>query len=257
MANKRMFNIKIVDSDAFLDMPLSAQCLYFHLNMRADDDGFVGNPKRIQRLVGASEDDLKLLIAKRFLLTFENGVIVIKHWRMHNTLSMNRYSETVYTDEKKLLKLKENNSYSFDKGVPFEDTKYVEMSKRQSRRTKDEQKTNADIDLDIDLDIDKDLDIEKKENKKKKETLSSVINEYTDNEELRECLKEFVEMRKAGQKGMFTVSALKRNLTKLDTLAVNDGAKIDIVNQSIEYTYKGFYPLKETTKNNHKGGMVF
>lgn len=73
MANKRMFNIKIVDSDAFLDMPLSAQCLYFHLNMRADDDGFVGNPKRIQRLVGASEDDLKLLIAKRFLLTFENN----------------------------------------------------------------------------------------------------------------------------------------------------------------------------------------
>lgn len=163
MANKRMFNIKIVDSDAFLDMPLSAQCLYFHLNMRADDDGFVGNPKRIQRLVGASEDDLKLLIAKRFLLTFENGVIVIKHWRMHNTLSMNRYSETVYTDEKKLLKLKENNSYSFDKGVPFEDTKYIEMSKRQSRRTKDEQKTNADIDLDIDKDIDKDLDIDIKE----------------------------------------------------------------------------------------------
>ena len=257
MANKRMFNIKIVDSDAFLDMPLSAQCLYFHLNMRADDDGFVGNPKRIQRLVGASEDDLKLLIAKRFLLTFENGVIVIKHWRMHNTLSMNRYSETVYTDEKKLLKIKENNSYSFDKGVPFDDTKYVEMSKRQSRRTKDEQKTNADIDLDIDLDIDKDIDKEKKENKKKKETLSSVINEYTDNEELRECLKEFVEMRKAGQKGMFTVSALKRNLTKLDTLAVNDGAKIDIVNQTIEYTYKGFYPLKETKKNNQKGGMVF
>lgn len=163
MANKRMFNIKIVDSDAFLDMPLSAQCLYFHLNMRADDDGFVGNPKRIQRLVGASEDDLKLLIAKRFLLTFENGVIVIKHWRMHNTLSMNRYSETVYTDEKKLLKLKENNSYSFDKGVPFEDTKYVEMSKRQSRRTKDEQKTNADIDLDIDKDIDKEIDINKEE----------------------------------------------------------------------------------------------
>ena len=257
MANKRMFNIKIVDSDAFLDMPLSAQCLYFHLNMRADDDGFVGNPKRIQRLVGASEDDLKLLIAKRFLLTFENGVIVIKHWRMHNTLSMNRYSETVYTDEKKLLKLKENNSYSFDKGVPFEDTKYVEMSKRQSRRTKDEQKTNADIDLDIDKDLDKDLDIEKKENKKKKETLSSVINEYTDNEELRECLKEFVEMRKAGQKGMFTVSALKRNLTKLDTLAVNDGAKIDIVNQTIEYTYKGFYPLKEEKRNIPNGVLPF
>ncbi len=162
MANKRMFNIKIVDSDAFLDMPLSAQCLYFHLNMRADDDGFVGNPKRIQRLVGASEDDLKLLIAKRFLLTFENGVIVIKHWRMHNTLSKSRYHETVYTDEKKMLKLKENNSYSFDKGTSIDDTKLIEMFENKWR-TSGEQKTNADIDLDIDLDIDKEIDINKEE----------------------------------------------------------------------------------------------
>lgn len=162
MANKRMFNIKIVDSDAFLDMPLSAQCLYFHLNMRADDDGFVGNPKRIQRLVGASEDDLKLLIAKRFLLTFENGVIVIKHWRMHNTLSKSRYHETVYTDEKKMLKLKENNSYSFDKGTSIDDTKLIEMFENKWR-TSGEQKKNADIDLDIDLDIDKEIDINKEE----------------------------------------------------------------------------------------------
>lgn len=77
-----------------------------------------------------------------------------------------------------------------------------------------------------------------------KETLSSVINEYTDNEELRSCLKEFVEMRKAGNKGMFTVTALKKNLTKLDSLAINDGAKIDIVNQTIEHTWKTFYALK-------------
>lgn len=103
----------------------------------------------------------------------------------------------------------------------------------------------------------KELSTKKSNTKGYKETHVSVIDSYTDNEELRECLKEFVEMRKAGQKGMFTVSALKRNLTKLDTLAVNDGAKIDIVNQTIEYTYKGFYPLKETKKNNQKGGMVF
>ena len=81
-----MFSMKIVDSDAFLDMPMTTQCLYFHLNMRADDDGFVGNPKRIQRLIGASDDDLKLLIAKRFVLCFDSGVIVIKHWSMHNTI---------------------------------------------------------------------------------------------------------------------------------------------------------------------------
>ena len=86
MAEKRMFTQKIIDSDAFLDMPLSTQALYFHLNMRADDDGFINNPKRIQRTIGASDDDLKLLIAKRFVICFENGVIVIKHWKMHNTL---------------------------------------------------------------------------------------------------------------------------------------------------------------------------
>ena len=114
MANKRMFNIKIVDSDAFLDMPLSTQCLYFHLNMRADDDGFVGNPKRIQRLIGASDDDLKLLIVKKFILTFENGVIVIKHWRIHNAIKYANYHETNYTEEKSKLYLKKNYSYTLD-----------------------------------------------------------------------------------------------------------------------------------------------
>lgn len=112
MAEKRMFTQKIIDSDAFLDMPLSTQALYFHLNMRADDDGFVNNPKRIQRTIGASEDDLKLLIVKRFVICFENGVIVIKHWRMHNTLRKDRYTPTQYQEELSRLKIKENKSYT-------------------------------------------------------------------------------------------------------------------------------------------------
>lgn len=107
-----MFTKKVIDSDAFLDMPLSAQALYFHLNMRADDDGFVNNPKKIQRFTGASEDDLKLLIAKRFILAFENGVIVIKHWRMHNLLRKDRYHPTQYQDEKSRLQIKDNGSYT-------------------------------------------------------------------------------------------------------------------------------------------------
>ena len=156
MANKRMFTMKIVDSDAFLDMPLSTQCLYFHLNMRADDDGFVGNAKRIMKVIGASEDDLKILIAKRFLLVFEDGVIVIKHWRMHNTLSQNRYHETQYLDEKSMLRIKDNGSYSLESGKSIDDTKLIESAKRQSsRRTVDGQKTDSDIDLDLDLDLDK------------------------------------------------------------------------------------------------------
>lgn len=113
-----MFTQKIVDSDAFLDMPLSTQALYFHLNMRADDDGFVNNSKKIQRMIGASEDDLKLLIAKRFVLAFESGVIVIKHWRMHNLLRKDRYNETQYKDEKSTLELKENGSYTELEALP-------------------------------------------------------------------------------------------------------------------------------------------
>lgn len=160
MAQKRMFTMKIVDSDAFLEMPLSTQCLYFHLNMRADDDGFIGNTKRIMKITGASEDDLRLLIAKRFVLTFEDGVIVIKHWRMHNTLSRDRYAETSYTDEKKMLLLKDNGSYSLTGGNPIDDTRLIERSGRQTqqRRNKDATKTHSDKGLDIDKDIDKEKD---------------------------------------------------------------------------------------------------
>ena len=112
MAERRMFAKTIIDSDAFLDMPMSSQCLYFHLNMRADDDGFINAPKKIMRMVGASEDDLKLLIAKRFVLAFETGVIVIKHWRMHNLLRKDRYSPTQYQEEFHRLAIKENGAYT-------------------------------------------------------------------------------------------------------------------------------------------------
>ena len=112
MAEKRMFTQKIIDSDAFLEMPPSAQALYFHLNMRADDDGFVNNPRKITRYVGAAEDDLKLLILKRFIIAFDSGVIVIKHWRMHNTLRMDRYKPTDYQEEFRKLRLKSNNAYT-------------------------------------------------------------------------------------------------------------------------------------------------
>lgn len=112
MAERRMFAKTIVDSDAFLDMPLSAQSLYFHLAMRADDDGFINNPKKIQRMIGAADDDLKLLIAKRFVLVFESGVIVIKHWRLHNTLRKDRYKPTIYQEEFQKLSLKDDGGYT-------------------------------------------------------------------------------------------------------------------------------------------------
>lgn len=114
MARKRMFTKSVTESDMFLSMPLSSQALYFHLNMKADDDGFVGNPKGIQRLIGAAEDDLKLLIAKGFLIPLEHGVVVIKHWRMHNTIRWDRYTPTVFQDEAKSIYIKQNQSYTVD-----------------------------------------------------------------------------------------------------------------------------------------------
>lgn len=146
MAQKRMFTMKIVDSDAFLDMPLSTQCLYFHLNMRADDDGFIGNSKRIMQLIGASSDDMKLLIMKRFVLVCnDDGVIVIKHWRMHNTLSRNRYTETSYTDEKHMLFLKENGSYSLSEGELIDDTKLIESSEKQIKKVRNNKEMKIEI----------------------------------------------------------------------------------------------------------------
>ena len=112
MAERRMFAKTIIDSDAFVDMPLSTQALYFHLSMRADDDGFINNPKRIQRMIGCADDDLKLLIAKRFILPFDSGVVVIKHWKIHNYIRNDRYKETVYQDEKAQLAIKENGAYT-------------------------------------------------------------------------------------------------------------------------------------------------
>ena len=117
MAKKRMFNLGVLETDAFMDLPLSAQALYFHLNLRADDDGFIGNPKRITQNIGASDNDLQELINKKFILAFDNGVVAIKHWRMHNAIKKDRYTQTNFIDELNMLHLKENGSYSLN-GTP-------------------------------------------------------------------------------------------------------------------------------------------
>lgn len=117
MAERRMFAKTIVLSDAFLDMPMSSRCLYFTLGMVADDDGFVNSPKSIMRQVGCSNDDMNLLIAKKFIIAFENGVIVIKHWRLNNYLRSDRYTETEYKEQKAMLETDENGAYK-SLGIP-------------------------------------------------------------------------------------------------------------------------------------------
>lgn len=117
MAERRMFAKTIIDSDAFLDMPLSTQSLYFHLSMRADDDGFINNPKKIQRMIGASDDDLKLLIVKNFIIPFESGIVVIKHWKIHNYIQSDRYKPTVYQEERERLEMKKNKAYTLSENI--------------------------------------------------------------------------------------------------------------------------------------------
>lgn len=135
MAERRMFAKSIVFSDAFLDMPMSARCLYFTLGMFADDDGFVNSPKALMRQCGAAMDDLNILIAKKFVLIFDSGIIVIKHWRIHNYIRQDTYNPTKYQDEKEQLELDENKAYTFNTstGRP----RIVDESETQDRIGKD------------------------------------------------------------------------------------------------------------------------
>ena len=124
MAQKRMFDKTITNADDFLEMPDSSQNLYFHLSMNADDDGFINNWKSIMRMTGHKEDDLKVLIAKQFIIPFDSGVIVIRHWRINNYLRNDRYKETQFKEEKNQLTLGENEEYLLKNGVgiPMVDT---------------------------------------------------------------------------------------------------------------------------------------
>lgn len=114
MAERRMFAKTIIDSDMFLDMSSSAQNLYFHLAMRADDEGFVNSPKKIQKIIDANDDDIRILLAKKYLIYFESGVIVITHWKIHNYIQKDRFKSSIATNEKLLLSLDENNVYTLD-----------------------------------------------------------------------------------------------------------------------------------------------
>lgn len=113
MADKRMFSKKITRNDMFLNMPISSRLLYYELNMDADDEGFVNNPFSIMKMIGCSQDDMNMLLSKQFVLAFENGVVVIKDWQIHNTLRADRIKETNYTEERSLLSVKTNKSYDF------------------------------------------------------------------------------------------------------------------------------------------------
>lgn len=114
MAKRRMFSLDIIDTDMFLDMSVGSQNLYFHLAMRADDDGFVASPKKILKITNATQNDYDILIAKQFVIPFETGVCVIKHWKIHNLVRSDRYKKTMYDQEMACIKQDNNGVYRLD-----------------------------------------------------------------------------------------------------------------------------------------------
>lgn len=140
MAERRMFAKSVIDSDAFLDMPMSTQILYFHLSMRADDDGFLNNAKKTMRMIGASEDDFKILILKQFIIPFPQSIYVIRHWLIHNYIQKDRYKETIYKSEKAALEINSGQPYQVNAGC-IQDGYIMDTQVRLGKDRLDKSKT--------------------------------------------------------------------------------------------------------------------
>lgn len=237
MAQKRMFDKTITNNDNFLEMPDSTQNLYFHLSMEADDDGFVDNWKSIMRMTGKKEDDLKLLIAKRFIIPFETGVIVIKHWRINNYLRKDRYHQTKYLKEKSLLTIEENEEYELKKdfGIPIgnrEENSIVKNSIEENSIVECiEQKTQDTIYDFLEQNFGR--------------TLNSIeiemIKEWNDNELTRYAIKQAVLNGKYNVKYINTILVnYKNNSITTVQQAQEDEKKFKIRNKKIEHKPEWF-----------------
>lgn len=243
MAERRMFAKKITESDAFLDMPSSTQMLYFHLSMNADDDGFVNNPKKIQRMCGASDDDFKLLLAKSFVLLFESGVIVIKHWKMHNYIQADRYRPTDYVEEKSMLGLKKNKAYTLD--VNKMDTKCIQVV---SVGKDSIGKVSIDKNSIVKDSKEKDIDL----SISKKKTVY-----YPDDAMLESAFQEYLTMRKKIKKPICTEMALHRAMNTIERLSKGDNdLAVKILNQSVDHCWQGLFALKDNEPHSTNKGTI-
>lgn len=218
MARRRMFNLDIIDTDLFIEMPQSSRLLYYELCMRADDDGFVSSPKKIQRVVGCSDDDFKVLITKKFIIPFETGIVVIRHWKIHNYIQKDRYKETLYSEEKSLLSQEENGTYK------LKDTSCIQIGN-----------TGKDS-------IESDKNSIEKE-RKKETNYDKIINSMVEDEEIKNSIYEFIKMRKLIKKPM-TDRALTMLINKLKKLSSDKDTQIKILEKSILKNWTDIYELK-------------
>ena len=260
MKDHRMFSLFVIDSDAFLDMPLSAQATYFHLCMRADDDGFVNNPKKIQRMIGASEDDYKLLIAKNFLIPFDTGVIVIKHWRLHNTIRKDMYKRTsctqeaamIETDKAKTYQLRNVNVTDTLRDCNVNDTEYV----TEPLRIRDENVSLSKDKLSKDKLNNKLISVS---NNKGGAGGMEIVLKSNLSEPVKEKLIDFLEYRreiKKPYKSDRSIRILVGQIEKQEQ-AIGSSAVIQCINTSMQNGWQGiFFDDRAGSKNRHTQKLI-
>lgn len=251
MAERRMFAKTIIDSDAFLEMPISARLLYYDLAMRADDDGFINSPKKIMKMIGASDDDMNILILRKFIIPFENGIVVIKHWRIHNYIRKDTYNETPYKEQKLLLEVDENKAYrlknksllvvnetSTNSGRELIEENSENIVNTESRRDVDESSTQIRIGK---------VSIDKEKNKKEKNNFEIILEKSELSKETTARIRDFIKMRKAIKKPL-TDRALELTIKRLKKIANTEEEMQMILDYSIINSYQGIFPLKEEQK---------
>lgn len=238
MANRRMFSLDVVDTDIFLDLPISSQALYFHLGMRADDDGFVSSPKRVTAMIGANQDDLKLLIVKGFVIALEGGVVVIRHWKQNNYIQSDRHKDTVYQNQMAALTV--NN------GIYEVDTQCIQTVSK----------------VDTQDSIDKNSKGKGSKGKDNIKASKHTKAYFPNDESLNQAFVDYLEMRKQIKKPM-TERAVELAIKKLEELSalpfsdsMDNDLAIQILNQSVMNSWQGLFPLKEQkTGSTPKGGV--
>ena len=248
MSDRRMFSKSIVDSDAFLDMPLPSQVLYFHLSMRADDEGFINNVKNIMRMVGCNDEDLKVLVDKKFVIAFDSGIIAIKHWKIHNYIRGDRLTPTKYKDERDSLSIDDNGSYTQSHSVSTDSDltdkcQAIDGQVTVNCPSSDCQVTDKcqadDGQMSAQVRLGKDRLGKDSINTK---SHSDVFDEFCgEDEELRSALNDFEDMRKRMRKPM-TVKA--KELLIKDLKAMDRSQWIPCLNQSIKNSWLSVYPIK-------------
>ena len=251
MADRRMFSKTIIDSDDFLNMPLSTQCLYFHLAMRADDEGFLNNPKKIQRMIGATEDDFRVLFSKQYVIPFESGIVVIRHWKIHNYIRGDRLKNTIFQAEADQLAIDKSGAYVLaetsepaiaDSPQPQVDALTVKCQSSDSQVTVKRPSSGGIGKVRLGK-IRLGEDRTKADWRANLEHLSDLFD--LSDEVKAAFVKYLTYLEQSGSRRKITALSAESILQKLETLSDTDADAVAIFEQSIRNGWKDLYVLKK------------